>query len=264
MIYQKKIDELNQILGEVPEYLYHGRIGCPVEKEQFMSEILIYNNVMEIKNLKFWELKGRTHLDCAFHGFYLTPCESLARKWAFAKFPNENEEYQILVFKTDTEALNQLRGKINIIPDVEWANHIYKNRAKLTNQNEFDFVFNFIADGTMANIEEKINDRCYEEDFQSFHRDIMKDKYKRFLDDYYNNRKLSLKDIVLSCDLTQYKNYQFCISSQKALKCIKLVDIIRINKDEEVPDYLDIDQHLEEYKRYIPYNISKTIMERSE
>ena len=112
-----------------------------------------------------------------------------------------------MVLKTDKEALKKMQGKINIIPDSEWAKHIYRNRAKLVNQNEYDFVFNFIADGIMANIEERINDSCYEEDFSVFHQDIMKDKYRRFIDDYYNAQGFSLKEIVLSCDLTEYKNY---------------------------------------------------------
>ena len=264
MTYQKKIDELNNILGEAPEYLYHGRTARPLDKQSILDEITIYSNLKEIQGKPFWKLKGRTYLDCCFHGFYLTPCEALARKWALAKISADNEEYQILVFKTDQEAIKTLRGKINIVPDQEWAKHIYKNRARQVHENEYDFIFNFIADGTMAKIEPKINDRCYEKDFKAFHYDIVKDKYNIFLDDYYKKSLFTLREIVTSCDLTQYKNYQFCISSYQALNCIQLIDIIRIDKDVEVPDGLDIDKDLETYKKYVPYNILSKIMERSE
>lgn len=127
---KENIDKLNGILGRLPDRLYHGRVGKSLNGDLSTFNIKIYTCYKEVETLKFNEYIGRTHLDCAFHGFYLTPCEALARKWAFTKSAKEDEVYQILVYEVDIEELKKLNSKVNIVPDYEWAEHIYRNRAK--------------------------------------------------------------------------------------------------------------------------------------
>ncbi len=263
MILQKNIEYLNKLLGELPELYYHGRIGTPISNDEMLSQIVIYKDASEIKGKKPWEFKGRPYLDCAFHGFYLTPCEALARKWAFVKQPKQNEQYQILVFKADVQALKKLNFKINIVPDLEWAKHVFECRSRKPYKNEYDFVYSFIADGIMSEIQPKIEAGAYNI-IEDFHWDILKERHKKFLKDLYGKREMTCKEVLECCNLMDYKNYQLCICSEKALKCFEIIDIISLNNDIEIVDNISVDLHLNNYKKFVPQELINAIVyERS-
>lgn len=174
MFLDENIRQINEVFGYIPDFLYHGRIDNRESLQKNRFDIYIYNNYNLVKGKNFWDLNGRTNLDFAFHGFYLTPCEALARKWAYAKMTRENEYYQVLKYKVNRSFLNELNSKNLIVPDSEWAEFIYGNRAKLVNENNYDFVFGYIADGVMADIYPKIDSGHYTNRINQFHKDILK------------------------------------------------------------------------------------------
>lgn len=257
---KKNIKTINSVLGVLPTTFYHGRIGEPMTKEKMMNSIKIYNHSDEIKGKQFWEFKGKTYLDCAFHGFYLTPCEALARKWALTKTPSDSKVYQILVFNIDKKRLSKLNGKTNIVPDSDWANHIYRNRSRKVVENEYDFVYNFIADGSMSDIMPKIEAGIYENNLKQFHIDILKEKYNPFIKDYYDKRRMKVEEIYLKCQLGDYKNYQMCICSNEALQCIELTDIIELPNNTPIPNDMSVDIHFEKYKKTVPVELSVQLL----
>lgn len=118
----------------------------------------------------------------------------------------------------------------------------------------------------MFSIEPQIKAGKYEEDLQQFHNDILKERHIPFINDFYSERKLNVKNIFEYCNLVDYKNYQLCVSSEKALQYIKLVDIIELPYDYEIEYPIYVDSHLKEYKKQIPgiwyYELIK-IIERS-
>ena len=257
------IEILNREIGFIPEYLYHGRVGNPTSIEKFSHEITIYPNVDVINGIDFWKKRGRPHLDCCFHGFYLTPCEALARKWAMTKVPRKGQTYQILKFRTNQNELQKLSYRNLIVPDSDWANHVFRNRAKLINRNEFDFVYSYIADNIMTNIESKIASGIYINNPRQFHLDILNNYHQSFINDYYGSRRFNSDKIIRSCNLHKYKNYQFCVSSQAALNQIELVDIINLPEDIQVPDNTKIEEHLSEYQGFVPEKVIRHIREVS-
>lgn len=263
----KIIDNINSDFSILPQTYYHGRIGVSNDRDYIYSEISIREDLSDLSSNQLYHLKGRPYLDSAPHGFYLTPCEALARKWAYTQVPNSPEEkYQILVFTADTDGLSKLNGKYNIVPDSSWAEHIFLNRLKKIHLNEYDFVYNFIADGYISRIlrnYEAITEHS-STDISRFHKEIMRKTHSNFVDDYYGKRDFKSQDIIRSCQLDQYKNYQMCISSNKALNCFKLIDIIEESKDIVIPAKLSVDQHLSDYKKYIPRSIISNHLSRKE
>lgn len=97
-------------------------------------------------------------------------------------------------------------------------------------------------------IEEKNN-----HDKKELHKKLL-DNRKEFLRIYYNNYNYSLGEIIDSLKLNEYKNYQLCISSNRALKYFKIDDIIELpNKYLEINnlnDRLDISMHIKEKYGY--------------
>lgn len=227
MIKQTEIDIINKELGEIPDVLYHGRYAYPITKDEMAKELNIFESLSEIENMSNEELKqyGRTHLDCAFHGFYLTPCLGQALYWALTKPPRKDKVYQIVKVKK-VKNLTDLKVKINVVPDLEWVGHIAQNRGKFIHYNPYDIVYNYIADGTMTQITNKIEGKK-DYDKTELHRNLL-DSQKEFLSIYYDSSEYSARNVIECLKLNEYRHYQLCISSNKALQCFKIDDIIEL------------------------------------
>lgn len=253
MIEQNQIDLINKKLGKIPDVLYHGRYACPATKAEITKNIKIFENYKEIKGMTYDKLKnyGRTHLDCAFHGFYLTPCLGQALYWALTKPPKSNKIYQIIKVKKIKDISN-LKIKINIVPDLEWVDHIVKNRGKLINYNPYDIVYNYIADGIMTNITSEIKGKT-NYDKKKLHKKLLGNQ-KDFLDIYYDKNIYSSKDIIDCLSLNEYKHYQLCISSNRALQYFEINDIINLPNDyikkNELNSKIDIIKHIKDIYGY--------------
>lgn len=230
MIEKAKIDLINKEFGEIPDILYHGRYEYPISKEKLKEQIKIFESKKEIENISSIKLKkyGRTHLDCAFHGFYLTPCMGQAVYWALTKPYIEGKEYQIIKIKKIKD-VKDLNIKINIVPDLDWCKFIIQNRCKMIDYNQYDLVYNYMADGKIANIVKFIEENN-EYDEIRVHKELLENR-KKFLDMYYDNNSYEIGKIIACLELYQYKNYQLCISSNKALRYFEIDDIIILPND---------------------------------
>lgn len=255
MIKQTQIDLINKELGHIPEILYHGRYEYPNTIEEILKGLKIFEDVQQIYNIQDNELKkyGRTYLDSAFHGFYLTPCLGQAIRWSLTKPHKKHKTYQIIKMRRIKE-VSDLNIRINIVPDLEWVEHVILNRGKLIQYNPYDIVYNYIADGYMTLIANEIKDKN-NYDKKELHKKLL-DNRKEFLRIYYNNYNYSLREIIDSLKLNEYKNYQVCISSNRALKYFEIDDIMELPNNyleiNNLNDSLDISRHI---KKKYGYNL---------
>ena len=229
---KKNIKSINKDLGEMPKYLYHGRLAKKEEENYSVNNIKIFEND---NNLNY--NIGRTHLDFAFHGYYLTPNKKTAMKWAFGQPKlRETDLFQIITFEINKKSFKKLRGRNLIVPDEDWAKIIYNNRAKVYKENKYDYIYGHMADGFMRDIDSKLKTGYYnEKGFRAFHKDILRDNLKQFLNDFYGKRNYHMNEIIKRCRLENYKNYQLCISSIKAKEKLKIV---------EIQNYKEVDKEL--------------------
>lgn len=254
-ILEKNIKKINKLLGKLPRYMYHARRGISKSKEEIYSDIKIYNSYDEIKKISRFKTKGRTNLDFAFHGFYLTPCKALAKQWIFPKGLKDGEVYQILKFEINVSEFNRMNKKNFIVPCKKWANHIYKSRTRKIKKNEYDYVYGFIADGVFSTIDSKLKNGFYEGNIDEFHKDVLRTRpinHQKFLNNYYTWKSYTAYKIVNKMKLNEYRYHQLCISSKRALENITLVDVEEF-KENPYKDisYIDIDKHLKDDKVYV-------------
>lgn len=232
---EKYINSL--LLQALPNIMYHGTSGIKYQKETVLDTIKIFNTVEEYnkyESINGTTIKkgipipriscGRTNLDAAFHGFYLTADYDTAYEWAAKR----RTDGQILKLMIDKEGMIN-DGCISLcFPNYEWLDFIIHNRNKQTTCNSYPATLSLIADGFMNELLSQIQVAKNQEDkiklFNQIINKNIKEKYQ--FDDYsWNYDKIEE-------DICSYINYcQLCISSSNLLKYIKVIDILCIEKE---------------------------------
>lgn len=224
---EKEILFNNKMLETIPEIMYHGTSRKVINKDNFKDEIKVFMNEKEYiqsliinpKTKRSMPKYGRSNLDCAYHGFYMTPNLDKAK----IKAGDSGEILEIMINKVEL-------FKYNIIslclPSYDWAKFIAKNRKKETKENICDASYCFEMDG----IAMELTNIIQEADIDNLNYDL----YKSMLPEEIKNKCICDNldiDINKFIETTYYQNlkgFQFCISNPILLKYIDLVSIINV------------------------------------
>ena len=211
------------------KYLYHGRSGINSFSmtKKLEEQIVIMKNHDEysefckdkqLNGSDFRKKYGRTNLDAAFHGFYLTENYDSALKLAL----NFAIRGNVSVFEVDMEKLIKLNHISYIFPNVEWADFISENRNKEDHLfNEYDWSYSLMADGRAEyDIISLSEARDFHERKQRIERVLMPQIKKYHKGSNWNYNGFANEEMIENGYLLQV-----CISSVEALQCIKLVQV---------------------------------------
>ena len=161
-------EKINQILfKQMPTIMYHGCVGNSFTLDNFKNKIKIFDDINEYNTYEKEHLIqetmkrkivrqscGRTNLDAAYHGFYLTPSYEEAYKWAtrMKGYPG-----QIIKIKIDKQKLIENHCKVLCFPNEEWGEFVIRNRMKnITMRNVYKCSYTLRADGKMRILNSKI------------------------------------------------------------------------------------------------------------
>ena len=232
-----KEKEINRLLLEhMPDTMYHGSIGRRYTYENFSELVKIFNSIDEyneyeeslnLDKKEFFRPRtsfGRTNLDAAYHGFYLSPDRDSAYRWA-DKFKNGG---QILVIKINKKKIIE-SGCISLcFPNEDWAKFTVSNRKISNTRNAVPASYTLKADGKMEylyNIIQKINS---DKEITNLLPVLVTDKLKIHMDE---TQKWNYNTFLADDNIVNGKYFQLCISSDELLKYLELIDIINIGKE---------------------------------
>lgn len=238
----KKIEqEINQYLLEnMPSIMYHGSSGIRYTKNDFLDNIRIFNSIneyneyesingrikrkgREIPRISF----GRTNLDAAFHGLYLTPDYDEAYKWATKVFDKPG---QLVKIKINKEEIIQSGCRSLCFPNYDWASFIIGNRNKVHNTfNSVPASYTLRADSKMNKLNDSIQSACSKADILELLPELIIDRVK--LHQNQRNLEWDYSNFIKDKDILNGKFFQLCLSSASLLKSIEVVDIISIDKE---------------------------------
>ena len=231
---EKKFNQ--ELFNLMPSRMYHGSIGKKYTKENFLNNILIFDNVDELNNFtkqsmldkySIRKIIGRTNLDAAYNGIYFTPCKEKAIEWA-TRAPNKPG--QVIVVEIDKQLLLEANILILCLPNSEWARFIVRNRKISTLENICKCSYTMLLDG-------KIKDGKLFKDIQEcnlpYVGDIIHKMRFEFNRQYiFSNLEWNIDKLKKNNDFMSGKYFQLCISSMDLLKSIKVIDIINLEKED--------------------------------
>lgn len=216
-----------EMLQSLPMIMYHGTNRKVINKENFYSEIKVftcekeYNDSLVIDRItkRRKPRYGRSNLDCAYHGFYMTPNFDKAKNRA-------GDNGMVLEIEINKKELLNSNIISLCVPNYEWAKFIINNRKKDTKTNLYDASYCFEMDGIAieltnmiqkANIN-KINTNLY----KSMLPDEIVDKC------LYSNLSININKFKETSYYKKLKGFQLCISNPKLLKYLNIISIINI------------------------------------
>lgn len=215
------------MLESILEVMYHGTSRKVINSYNFRDEIKVFMNEKEYSQSLIINPKtkrsipkyGRSNLDCAYHGFYMTPNFNKAKIKA-------GEDGLILQMKVNRNELLKYNIICLCLPSYEWAKFIVKNRKKETKENIYDASYCFEMDGIAMELTDQIQKANIDDLDYNLYKSMLPFEISKNC--ICENLDINIDKFMKTTYYQNLKGFQLCISNPELLKYIELISIINV------------------------------------